>query len=151
MLSWSSSIYGKYFEALHKEFKLKFISVKVFTKERFYPEQSIFGILLQARVAKCEGKDSQRAIGIFQRTEQHTDLDTVKCDNSLANVSQSLFRIDKNTYISLIIMYLHEGFREEFWTTNNGIIGLFIYKKEKRKEITIWAKNDKLKSSYMIL
>lgn len=90
--------------------------MKVFTKKRFYPEQSIYGILLQARVAKCEGKDRHKAIGIFQRTKQQTDLDTVKCDNSLANVSQSqsLFRIDKNTCISLIIMYLHESFREEF-------------------------------------
>lgn len=61
------------------------VTVKVFTKESFFPEQSIFGILLQARLAKCEGKDNQKAIGIFQRTEQQTDLETVKCDNSLAN------------------------------------------------------------------
>lgn len=93
VLSSSSFIYGKYFEALCLEFKLNFISVKVLTKESFFPEQSIFGILLQARVAKCEGKDNQKAIGIFQRTEQQTDLETVKCDNSLANVSQSLIQI----------------------------------------------------------
>ncbi|XP_048763474.1 uncharacterized protein LOC125671670 [Ostrea edulis] len=61
------------------------IKVKIFTKKPFQSDYSIKGALLQARIANCQDKDHQTAIGIFQQKPKGSFLQTVHCENSLAN------------------------------------------------------------------
>ncbi|XP_061191215.1 uncharacterized protein LOC133199426 [Saccostrea echinata] len=65
--------------------KSSVINVKVFTKKFFQSDYPIRGALLQARIANCQDKDHQKAIGIFQQGQKAPFLHTVKCANSLAN------------------------------------------------------------------